>query len=106
MSTKKVKEEYKPETIIQNCNFTGVEWDRSAIASLDNILEGVIQISKSNAVLADTLKTIAEQFKKLDVKFNALLSVHKDSVRLADCVLSNYSGCAIKDPNFKVEQNG
>lgn len=108
MVTKKVKkEEHKPDTIIQNCNFTGVQWDQSAISSMDKILDGVIEITKSNIISAEILKVVAEQFKKLDVKFDALLSVNKESVLIANCVFTNNpQGSGLKCSNNKFQSNG
>lgn len=64
----KKKKRQPPATIIENCQFTAVEWDRATLQTVDKV--------------ADTLKVVAEASLKLatlfasqQVKFNTMLQV-------------------------------
>lgn len=78
---KKKKKRQPPATIIENCQFTAVSWDRATLQTVDKV--------------ADTLKVVAEASLKLatlfaaqQVKFNTMLQVGQET---GPSIISNSS---------------
>lgn len=50
-----------PNTVVSDCTFTGVEWDKSTLETIDKVAQGLLNLTdlfKSQNVQIDTLLLI------------------------------------------------
>lgn len=55
--TKKKVTSTQPATIIDNCTFTGVQWDATAVKAIQTIADSFLQNAKGLTALAEVLKS-------------------------------------------------
>ena len=75
---KKKQEEPRRQTIVQNCDFAGVRWDKPALEVL--------------GIVAKSLFNLTELFKKQNVNVPTLLNAQGDDVLINGCVAQNNEG--------------
>lgn len=71
----KKKDDAKPSTLITNCTFTGVSWDKDAVAVLNDLVLTIRAESTGAATRATALADLAKSFAARDVAFECLLKV-------------------------------